>query len=206
MRYFITGIGTDVGKTLVAAVLTESLQADYWKPIQSGSLEFTDTMQVQSWVSNSKSQFHPERFQLTHAMSPHAAAELDGVDILLNDFKVPETNNNLIIEGAGGLMVPINYNDLIIDLIPQISDAVILVSQNYLGSINHTLLSIEALQQRNIPVKGIIFNGKPNLFTENVILMKTGITRLGSIPELNEIDKKVISKLATAFLNLKQEL
>jgi len=195
MRYFITGIGTDVGKTLVAAVLTESLQADYWKPIQAGSLEFTDTMQVQSWVSNSKSQFHPERFRLTHAMSPHAAAELDGVDILLSDFKVPETNNNLIIEGAGGLMVPINYNDLIIDLIPQISDAVILVSQNYLGSINHTLLSVEALQQRNIPVKGIIFNGKPNLFTENVILMKTGITRLGSIPELKEIDKKVIKKL-----------
>jgi dethiobiotin synthetase len=206
MRYFITGIGTDVGKTLVAAVLTESLQADYWKPIQAGSLEFTDTMQVQSWMSNSKSQFHPERFRLTHAMSPHATAELDGVDILLSDFKVPETNNNLIIEGAGGLMVPINYNDLIIDLIPQISDAVILVSQNYLGSINHTLLSIEALQQRNIPIKGIIFNGKPNLFTENLILKRTGITLLGSIPELKEIDKKVISKLATAFLNLKQEL
>jgi dethiobiotin synthetase len=206
MRYFITGIGTDVGKTLVAAVLTESLQADYWKPIQAGSLEFTDTLQVRSWVSNSKSQFHPERFRLTHAMSPHAAAELDGVDILLNDFKVPETNNNLIIEGAGGLMVPINYNDLIIDLIPQISDAAILVSQNYLGSINHTLLSIEALQQRKIPIKGIIFNGKPNLFTENLILKRTGITRLGSIPELKETDKKVISKLATAFLNLKQEL
>jgi len=204
MRYFITGIGTDVGKTLVAAVLTESLQADYWKPIQAGSLEFTDTMRVQSWVSNSKSQFHPERFRLSHAMSPHAAAELDGVDILLNDFKVPETNNNLIIEGAGGLMVPINYNDLIIDLIPQISDAVILVSQNYLGSINHTLLSVEALQQRKIPIKGIIFNGKPNLFTENVILMKTGITRLGSIPLLKEIDKKVISELSKEFLKLKQ--
>jgi len=199
MRIFVTGIGTEVGKTVISAILTEALTADYWKPIQAGDLDYSDTHKVVELISNSKSNFHEETFRLNHPMSPHAAAERDEVEIRLSDFHIPTTDNHLIIEGAGGLMVPINKTDCIIDLIEQSEAEVILVSRNYLGSINHTLLSIEALQKRHIPIKGIIFNGSENIDTESIIIYMSGVRHLGRVDEEESIDKNVILKYAQQF-------
>ena len=197
--YFITGIGTEIGKTISSAVLVEKLKADYWKPIQAGDLDNSDTLKVQNLISNSVSKFHPEVYRLTQPFSPHYAAELDGVDIDLNKIIIPKTINNLIIEGAGGLMVPINRKDLMIDLIQKLNVEVILISKNYLGSINHTLLSIEALKSRNIYVKGIIFNGVKNEASESIILERTQLNYLGSVPELKNINKLAV-KSCSDFL------
>lgn len=199
MRIFVTGIGTEVGKTVISAILTEALQADYWKPIQAGDLDHSDTHKVVGLISNSKSNFHQETFRLNHPMSPHAAAERDEVEIRLSDFQVPSTDNHLVIEGAGGLMVPINKTDCIIDLIEQSEAEVILVSRHYLGSINHTLLSIEALHKRHIPIKGIIFNGSENKDTESIIISMSDVSHLGRVDEEESIDKSVILKYAQQF-------
>ncbi|WP_158828376.1 dethiobiotin synthase [Mucilaginibacter lacusdianchii] len=166
---FVTGIGTDVGKTIVSAILVEKLKADYWKPIQSGDLDNSDTMKVRRLVSNSVSQFHPEAYKLTQPFSPHKSADLDGVKIDLNKITMPETNNQLIIEGAGGLMVPLNDNEFVVDLIQKFDAEVILVVKHYLGSINHTLLSLELLKQKGIKVKALMFNGKQDTYSEGII-------------------------------------
>ena len=189
-KYFITGIGTGIGKTLVSAILTEKLKADYWKPIQSGDLDNSDSITISSLISNTKTFIHPETYRLTQPLSPHLSARLDGIEIDLNQINIPFTENNLIIEGAGGLMVPLNEAELIIDLIKKLDVEVILVSQNYLGSINHTLLSVNLLKQYGIKIKGIIFNGDENLETERFILQYAQIKKLGSVPGLNNIDKE----------------
>lgn len=199
MRLFVTGIGTEVGKTVIAAILTEALEADYWKPVQAGDLDYSDTHKVRDLVSNDKSVFHPETHALNHPMSPHAAAERDGVEISLDDFQLPQTENNLIVEGAGGLMVPLNSKDCIIDLIEKLDIEVVLVSRNYLGSINHTLLSVEALQNRNIKIRGIIFNDKENKDTESVILKMTGLKCLGRVEFEDNLSSESISRLAVKF-------
>ena len=190
--YFVTGIGTEIGKTISSAVLVEKLNADYWKPIQAGDLDNSDTLKVQNLITNKVSQFHPEAYRLTQPFSPHYAAELDGVEIELSKIIIPKTNNNLIIEGAGGLMVPINQNELMIDLIKKLNVEVILISKNYLGSINHTLLSIESLKNRNISIKGIIFNGVKTEATESIIIKRTGLKFLGRVLEMDNIDKSTI--------------
>lgn len=195
---FITGIGTGIGKTIVSAILVEKLKADYWKPVQSGDLENSDTLLVKSLVSNSISKFHPEAYRLTQPFSPHKSAALDGIEIDPANFIIPETSNQLIIEGAGGLMVPLNERFLMIDLIKQLNAEVILVSQNYLGSINHTLLSIDALRSRTIPIKGITFNGDSDEWSESVIRKYTGNdnTVFSNIPTISPIDKKSIAVYA----------
>ncbi|HVW97569.1 MAG TPA: dethiobiotin synthase [Mucilaginibacter sp.] len=189
---FVTGIGTGIGKTIVSAVLVEKLKADYWKPVQSGDLETSDTLTVKGLISNSSSVFHPETYRLSQPFSPHKSAAIDKVIIDENQFKLPETQNTLIVEGAGGLMVPLNDGFLIIDLIKKLNTEVILVSQNYLGSINHTLLSIEALQRRDIPIKGILFNGLKDIYSKEYILNSTGVELLGHIPEFPLVNKKTI--------------
>jgi len=194
--YFITGIGTEVGKTVVSAIVTQALEADYWKPVQAGELDTSDTMKVQSLIDNDSSKFHPEAYRLNHPMSPHAAAERDGVDLDISSFEIPKTDNHLVIEGAGGLLVPLNKKDTILDLIDILKCEVILVSRHYLGSINHTLMSIELLKQRNIPIKGILFNGNENKDTESIITEMTGIKALGRIDELEELNKSVINSVA----------
>ncbi|MDP1746590.1 MAG: dethiobiotin synthase [Bacteroidota bacterium] len=199
-RFFVTGIGTDVGKTIASAILVESLHADYWKPIQAGDLDNTDTMKVRSLISNTRSKFHPETYQLTKQMSPHAAAEADGIKINIDTLALPITSNSLIIEGAGGLMVPLNDEFLVIDLIQKLKVEVIIVSSNYLGSINHTLLTVEALKSRNIPIAGIIFNGRSTKTSEEYILNYTGLKSLLSIEEETKIDKEMILKYK-AILN-----
>lgn len=190
---FITGIGTGIGKTVVAAILTESLKADYWKPVQSGDLDNSDTMKVQALISNDKTVFHPEAYRLTQPFSPHKSAALDGIEIDLHSFKLPETDNTLIIEGAGGLMVPLNDKDLMIDLIKKLDAEVVLVIQHYLGSINHSLLSLEALYSRNISIRAIIFNGNSDGYSENIIKAHTKGERTVSIPKLLTLDKQSVA-------------
>lgn len=204
-RIFITGNGTDVGKTIISAIITEHLKADYWKPVQSGELENTDTMKVERLVSNNKTVFHTECFKLNQPLSPHASAEIDGVQIRLEDFKVPNTNNHLVIEGAGGIMVPLTYDLLIADLITHFSSSVIVVSRNYLGSINHTLLTIQELRRRNIPILGIVFNGEYTPQTENFILDFTKLPLLFRVNKEEQIDKQTILKYSKQ-INLLQIL
>jgi dethiobiotin synthetase len=191
---FITGIGTGIGKTIVSAVLTEKLKSDYWKPIQSGDLDDSDTLKVKNLVSNTASTFHTEAYRLTQPYSPHKSAAIDGITIDLNKIIAPKTNNRLIIEGAGGLMVPLNDDYLMIDLIKQLDVEVVLVSQNYLGSINHTLLSVAMLKQYDIKIAGIIFNGKTDENSESYILNYTGVKLLGHLPEFETVDKDAIIK------------
>jgi dethiobiotin synthetase len=198
-KYFVAGIDTNAGKTLVSAILVEALQADYWKPVQAGGLDDSDTMMVSSLISNSQSTMHPETYRLTEPMSPHIAAAKDGVVIDIEKFKLPVTSNNLIIEGAGGLLVPLNDDFLVIGLIKKLNAEVILVSRNYLGSINHTLLSALALEQYHIKVKGIIFNGAPREGTEAAILGRTGYKVLGRIDEEPLLDKAVVLRYAAEF-------
>lgn len=191
-KYFITGIGTGIGKTLISAILTEKLKADYWKPIQSGDLDTSDSITISGLISNTNTVIHPESYRLTQPLSPHLSARLDGIEIDLNKINMPLTDNNLIIEGAGGLMVPLNEKELIIDLIKKLNVEVILVSQNYLGSINHTLLSVNLLKQYEIPIKGIIFNGDENVETERYIQQYAKIKKLGNVPSFSDIDKEKI--------------
>ena len=198
-RYFVTGIGTDVGKTVAAAILTEALQADYWKPVQAGGLDFTDTDTVMSLVSNTASVFHPEAYRLKMAASPHRAAAAEGIEIDVHGLKLPETSNNLIVEGAGGLMVPLNKRYLVLDLVQQLGLEVVLVSRNYLGSINHTLLTAEVLRYRKIPVAGIIFNGEENQSSEDFIIKYTGLRRLPSIRQEADFCKETVAEYAEQF-------
>ncbi|RFZ94237.1 dethiobiotin synthase [Mucilaginibacter conchicola] len=199
-KIFVTGIGTGIGKTLISAILVEKLKSDYWKPIQSGDLHDSDTLKVQSLVSNDKTVFHPETYRLTQPYSPHKSAALDGIVIDEKGIIAPETNNTLLIEGAGGLMVPLNDKAMIIDLIAQLKADVILVSQNYLGSINHTLLSVEALKSRGIAIRGIIFNGEENASTEEYIINYTGLKHLGRVPALDDVNKQTIIEAGAHIL------
>lgn len=186
-QYFVTGIDTEVGKTVVSAVLVKALQADYWKPVQSGDLDLTDTDKVKTWAAMDDARMHTEAYRLSQPMSPHASAEADGVQISLDQFVLPDTDKALIVEGAGGLMVPLNEEECIIDLIAHLGLPVVLVSRNYLGSINHTLLSVAALRQRQIPIAGLVFNGKPVPSTESVITTMTGLECWFRIPEMDVI-------------------
>lgn len=198
-RIFVTGIGTDVGKTVVSAILAEALQADYWKPIQTGSYFSTDADKIRKYVSNPKTKIHPESIILKQYMSPHAAAELEGTEIALDKITIPPTENNLVIEGAGGIMVPLNDKEFIVDLIKKLDVQVVLVIQNYLGSINHTILSIDALKFRNLPVLGLVFNGPPHKLSEDIILGYSGLKCIGRIQKESVINKEVVSRYAAQF-------
>lgn len=193
--FFITGISTEVGKTIASAIITESLQADYWKPIQAGELDNSDSHKVEKLISNKKTKFHKSAFNLKTPMSPHAAADIDGVAVSVKKIVRPETKNALVIEGAGGLLVPLNASETIIDLI-QPSDKVIVISRHYLGSINHTLLTIEALKARNLNVFGIIFSGDEHPSTESIIKKMSGVPILGRIEEEPYFDQNVVKEYA----------
>lgn len=198
MKLFITGIGTDVGKTIASAIITEALEADYWKPIQAGDLENSDSHKVKSFLSNKKTVIHPNSYALNTPASPHYAAELDQITIDLNKIFEPRTENHLVIEGAGGVFVPLNSEDCVIDLI-QPDYKVVVVSRHYLGSINHTLMTIEALQNRKITVSGIIFSGDENKATEEIIRSKTSVKCIGRIEQEPYFDKNVIKEYSDRF-------
>ena len=197
LNYFITGISTNVGKTIASAILVEALEADYWKPIQAGDLENSDTDKVKRLVSNTTSVFHSNSYALQTPMSPHGAAELDGVTIDLQKIKTPKTNNNLIIEGAGGLLVPLNNKDTILDII-QPNYKVIVVSRHYLGSINHTLLTINTLKDKGFDVN-LIYSGNEHKSTEDIIEKMTNTRVIGRIEDEPYFDKNVIKDYAEQF-------
>ena len=199
LSIFVTGIGTGVGKTLACAIFCEALGADYWKPVQAGGLEQSDALTVRSLVKNPKTHVHAEAYRLSQAMSPHAAAAADGIRIEPDKIAVPQTNNSLIIEGAGGVMVPLGDEFLMIDLMERLGCEVVIVSRAYLGSINHTLLTWEALERRRIPMLGVLFNGPAAPASEGFIREYTGLKMIGRVDEEREITPQIVSAYAAKF-------
>ncbi|WP_299435205.1 dethiobiotin synthase [uncultured Aquimarina sp.] len=196
-KIFITGIGTDVGKTIVSAIVVEALEADYFKPVQAGDLTYSDTDKVKELVSNTTSKFHPNSYALQTPMSPHAAAEIDGITIDVKTVELPRTKNSIVIEGAGGLLVPLNEKNTIFDLID--SDyKVIVVSRHYLGSINHTLMTVQLLKDKGFdPV--IVFSGDEHVTTEDIIKKMTGVKVIGRIDNEPYFDTMVVKEYAALF-------
>ncbi len=195
--YFITGISTEVGKTIASAIVVEALQADYWKPIQAGELDHCDTKKVQQLISNTKTVCHNNSYALQTPMSPHASAEIDGITIDTKQIKTPKTKNHLVIEGAGGLFVPLNDTETILDIIPK-NVEIIVVSRHYLGSINHTLMTLKTLEDKGFKTK-IIFSGNEHKTTEAIILKMSNTTLIGRINEEPYFDKNVIKEYASLF-------
>lgn len=194
MNYFVTAIGTDSGKTVVSAILTEMLKADYWKPVQAGFP--TDSGTVRELLTNAQTTIHEERYLLKTPCSPHAAARIENLKISVEDFQLPICKKNLVIEGAGGALVPLNDNEVVIDLATRFDAQVVVVSDLYLGSINHTLLTAEALKSRNINVVGVIFNGLSNPLSEEIISLKTGWRKLLHLEKQEAINKDTVLKYA----------
>jgi len=191
-KYFITGIGTDVGKTIVSAILTEALKADYWKPVQSGVADGTDRGLVSSLITNTTSVCHNESYSFQEPASPHLAASLENQKIKLEQMHLPDTQNDLIIEGAGGILVPLNDSNYVIDLAQEFEADVILVCRNYLGCINHSLLSIDYLVKNNFPVKGIVLVGNFDKAVKLAITNYSELPVLAEIPEMSEISRETI--------------
>lgn len=196
---FVSGTGTGIGKTIVSAILMEAWGAAYWKPVQAGIDGPTDTEILRSLIGNPACRIFPETHLLENPVSPHLAAQMENKRISLDDFKIPETSSYLIIEGAGGLFSPLNDSQLNIDLIQKMGAEVVVVVKHYLGSINHSLLSIEALKNRGIPMLGIVFNGVNDPSSEYV-LNYTGVKNLLQIKEHEEINKQLIREYALQFL------
>jgi len=191
---FITAIGTDVGKTIVSAIITEALQADYWKPVQAGFYDGTDALTVKDLISNNETIIHPEVYKLSLAASPHISARIEHVKVdldLINKTyrKLEIGNRRLIIEGAGGLMAPLNENEFVIDLIQKLNARVILVSRNYLGSINHSLLTATICKQKNVDVIGWVFNDQYMDYEEEIVQW-TGLPKIFSIPFTENLTKE----------------
>ncbi len=207
---FVTGIGTDIGKTVVSAILVEALHANYWKPIQAGYDDGTDASRISSMISNNETIVYPETYKLKMPASPHIAAREEGIEIdletIYSDYisiqkkiisnDAGRNNQYLIIEGAGGLIVPLNNTTFIIDLIKKINAKVVLVSRNYLGSINHSLLTAQVCMSNKIDVLGWIFNDQ-YLHYEDEIVQWSGYRKLASIPAVKDVDRDFIASQAT---------
>jgi dethiobiotin synthetase len=197
---FVTGIGTGIGKTLVSAIIAEALEADYWKPVQAGLEEGTDSGWVKEHLHNGHARVHPEVYKLRMPASPHIAARAENTEISINKIceAVPKIKRNLIVEGAGGLLVPLNEHEFVVDLIQALDAKVILVSRNYLGSINHSLLTASIAKQKKLSVLGWVFNDH-YLNYENEIEKWTGYPRIGSVPFSPEGDKDFVTDQALIF-------
>ena len=191
----LTGIHTDIGKTIVAAVLTQALGCGYWKPVQAGGLARSDSDVVRELNTNPLCMIHPEAFRLHTAASPHVAAQIDGVDMGLNDFKA-STSTRLLIETAGGVMSPMTSHHTVADVVAYQGWAAALVVQHYLGSINHTLAAIESLRARGVNLIGIIVNGESNADSEQFICDYAHIRVLARIPFLPTLNRDSISHAA----------
>ncbi len=195
-RFVVAGTDTGVGKTVFAAALAEALDADYWKPVQSGLEEATDLQTVEQLTGLGRDRLLPEAYRLTQPMSPHLAAKRDGVAIDLERLIPPETQRSLVIELAGGLLVPLTDEHLQVDVVARWDAPVVLVARTSLGTINHSLLSVEALRSRGIPIQGIAFVGEPDDEVEATICSIGEVRRLGRLPILQQLSKQA---LADAF-------
>lgn len=193
-QYFITGIGTSVGKTIAAAALAKHWNANYWKPIQSGDLDSSDSMLVGRLVGPAV-HIYPEVHRFSTPASPHHAAHLEGLSIALADFHLPQVGGNLIVEGAGGLLVPLNEKEFIIDLIAQLGLAVILVCSDYLGSINHSLLSMESLKARGISIAYLLLCGEFSASTRAILHANKPVgSKIITLPKLTAINAQALEK------------
>lgn len=194
----VVGIGTDVGKTIVSSIFVEKYKCSYWKPIQSGDLENSDAHKIQRNCSFQVN-ILPELYRLNGAYSPHFSAELDSTKIKQEKLILPQLSNNLIIESAGGLMVPLNYEGLLfIDVIKSWKLPVVLVSRHYLGSINHSLLSLQTLKNNKILVKALVFIGGDSpseLASEKIILNHFPVKNVLKIPMIDEVNSTFIQSL-----------
>lgn len=199
-RFFVSGIGTDVGKTVASAILCKALHAAYWKPIQSGNIISSDKETVRDLCGNDQLIFD-EVYSLREPLSPHTAARIEFVEIDVTSVKIPDHSGNLIIEGAGGLLVPITRDFLFSDWLMENSLPVILVSRHYLGSINHTMLSLEFLKNQGIQITGVLFIGKDNDHNESLICERYDIRNLGNVPEVNTVNKTFVSTYASELQN-----
>ena len=180
--YFVCGTDTDVGKTVASAWLMMHLDADYWKPVQSGALTDSDTNTVQSLTGFDAARFWPCTYELTEPLSPHEAARRDDVTIDFDAFELPRTERPLVVEGAGGLMVPLNDDYMMIDLMARLALPAVLVCRSGLGTINHTLLSLQALRARGMPVAGLIMSGEKSPHNRHAL------EQFADAPILAEID------------------
>ncbi|MDQ3395419.1 MAG: dethiobiotin synthase [Bacteroidota bacterium] len=197
MIFFVTAIGTDSGKTLISAIFSEALGADYWKPVQSGQPKDSDTVKV---LVSKKITVHPETYCLNTPASPHVAAKIDGISISLEKFSIPNYKDHLIIEGAGGLLVPLNEEDKIADLIVKLNVPVILVVNLYLGCINHSLLTIEALKIRKITIAALVFNGDPNKESEQQIKKHANTKQVFHVGNEKNVDVEMVKRNAAKLL------
>ena len=203
--FSIVGIGTDVGKTVVSAIVAEAINAAYFKPIQAGDLDNSDRIKIRRWCSDNVTDY-PEIYALTEPMAPHGAAEIDGKKLSLSKIVIPKTDKPLILEGAGGLMVPLNEKETFIDLYKKANLPAIVVSRHYLGSINHTFLTFELLKKHQIDIAGIIYVGAENEVTESIIEAHYYPKVLGRVVLPEEIDKTFIQNEARRFSSLVYEV
>jgi len=195
MEIAIAGIHTGIGKTIASAIIAQALEADYWKPVQAG-LEERDAALLKTLLTNGEQRIHPEALLLTQPLSPHAAAKIDGITVDHTTFAWPVTNKTLIVETAGGILSPISDTATMADFMQHYKLPAILVSQNYLGSINHTLLSIEVLKSRKIPIIGIVMSGDTNESSEAYIETYSGVPIIARIPFLKNIDAVSVKEIA----------
>jgi dethiobiotin synthetase len=196
LRFIVAGTDTDVGKTVFAAALTGALSGVYFKPVQAGLEPPTDTDTVRSLTGLCDEHFLPEVYRLRSPLSPHRAAEIDGLTIDPAKLALPDCNRPLIVEPAGGLLVPLTREILTIELIARWNAPVVLCARTSLGTINHSLLSLEALKRRTIPVLGVAFIGDANADTERTIVEMGKAKRLGRLPLLPQLNR---GTLAEAF-------
>jgi dethiobiotin synthetase len=200
---FVSGIGTDIGKTIVSAIIAKKYNLNYWKPIQCGNIKNTDSMFLSKHVIGAS--VFPEGYCLKHPLSPLAASQRENIHLDIEKLSLPKSDRPILVEGAGGLLVPITQEFLVIDLIAKLDLPCVLVSQNYLGSINHTLLSIEALKARSIPILGLIFSGEENSETEAIIEKISAVNVLANIPKLDVINSVVLEQVGESYLKRMDE-
>lgn len=186
-KFVITGTDTDIGKSVFAAALTAALDASYWKPVQAGLAGGTDSETVARIGGIDPHRILPERYRLKIPASPHFSAAQEGVVIGLDDLGIPQVDGPLVIEGAGGALVPVNPDLLFADLFVHWALPVIIVASTSLGTINHSLLTIEALRGRNVPIHGIAFIGAENVDSEQTICRMGAVPHLGRLPILDEL-------------------
>lgn len=194
----ILGIHTGIGKTIVSAVLTEALQAHYWKPVQAG-IEDRDMTTVQSLITDGATRVHPEAVLLRTPASPHTAAAIEGVTIDFQEFSWPITSAALLVETAGGVLSPMTDTATMADFVTHYQLPVILVSQNYLGSINHTLTAIETLKNRNIAILGIVMSGDTDTSSESFINSYTNIPIIARIPHITPLTAAQVQQIAAGL-------
>jgi dethiobiotin synthetase len=195
----VTGCGTGVGKTIVSAIIAKAVGGDYFKPIACGPEKSSDTNRVKKLLTGTNCHVFPSAYSLQAALSPHHAARLENISINVDQITLPTTSKPLIIETAGGILVPLHKNRLTIDLFSSWQALWIVVSKNYLGSINHTLLTLEALKQRKIDVSFLIFNGPENQDSQEAILHFSQIELLGTLQQEKSFSKKIIEKYANLW-------